>query len=141
MSSADIRRRAFAEHIAAGKSGVEAARLAGYKGTEASLANQASRLMRNDDVRQAIAKVAEKASTKRVLTAQERRERLTELADADAEPRDAIAAIKELNAMDGLHLKKIEHSGPDGSPIGAVLAAIPEDVIRARLEALKKGKK
>ena len=139
VNAADARKRAFAEHVAAGKSGTEAARLAGYTGTDASLGATASRLLKTDKVHGWIDQAVTKASSKRVLTATERRELLTAWATQAREPadlRDRIAAVKELNAMDGLHSKKLEHSGPNGQPINAVLAAIPEDEIRKRLAVL-----
>lgn len=139
VKAVDLRRRAFAEHIAAGKTGAEAARLAGFKGTDGSLRNTACRLMTKDDVQAWINQAVTMASTSRILTAQERRELLTKWATQAEEPaelRDRIAALKELNAMDGLHVKKLEHSGPNGQPINTVLAAIPEDEIRKRLAEL-----
>lgn len=139
VKAVDLRRRAFAEHIAAGKTGAEAARLAGFTGSVQALSNAAARCMKNDEVRRWIEQAVNKASTKRVLTATERRELLTSFAEASEVPvdiRDRIAAVKELNAMDGLHVKRLEHSGPDGKPINTVLAAIPEDEIRKRLAEL-----
>jgi len=138
-NAADARKRAFAEHVAAGKNGTEAARLAGFKGTPASLKVTASRLLTNANVQALVQEAVTKASTKRVLTAAERRELLSDWATQASEPadlRDRIAALKELNAMDGLHVKKLEHSGPNGQPINTVLAAIPEDEIRKRLAEL-----
>jgi phage terminase small subunit len=143
-NAADARKRAFAEHVAAGKNGTEAARLAGFSGTDASLGATASRLLKTDKVRELIDQAVTKASTKRILTATERRELLTSFAEASEVPvdiRDRIAAVKELNAMDGLHVKRLEHSGPDGKPINTVLAAIPEDEIRKRLAELAGRKK
>lgn len=144
LTTAQVRRRAFAEHIAAGKSGVEAARLAGFKGSPQVLAVAAARLLRNANVRETIRTTAEKASNGRILTAHERREWLSRLiiqAEEPVEVRDRIAAIRELNAMDGLHLKKIEVTGPGGGPIQQVLAEIPTEAIRERLEQLKKARK
>ncbi|HAT09045.1 MAG TPA: hypothetical protein DCS97_00240 [Planctomycetes bacterium] len=140
-STVDLRRRAFAEHAAAGRSGVEAARLAGYTGSPQVLAVAAARLLRNAKVQKIIRSLAEKASNGRILTAQERREWLSRLITQAAEPvevRDRIAAIRELNAMDGLHIKRLEHAGSAGQPLGAVLAAIPTEVIRERLAELAK---
>ena len=137
--AADERKRAFAEHVASGRNGTEAARLAGYTGTDASLGATASRLLKIDSVQAWIAAAVEKASTKRILTAVERRELLTEWATQASEPaelRDRISAVKELNAMDGLHIKKLEHAGPNGQPILAVLATVPTETLRERLAEL-----
>lgn len=47
LTAAQIRRRAFAEHVASGKSGVESARLAGFKGNDHVLSVTAARLLGN----------------------------------------------------------------------------------------------
>lgn len=141
VKAVDLRRRAFAEHIAAGKTGAEAARLAGFTGSVQALSNAAARCMKNDEVRRWIDQAVTKASTKRILTATERRELLTRFAEASDEPvdiRDRIAALKELNAMDGLHTKQIQHSGPNGQPIAAMIAALPEEEVRRRLAELER---
>jgi phage terminase small subunit len=139
--AAKDKHRAFAEFIAQGMNHADAYRAAGYKAKNtASASTMAGRLLKNVEVQALIKQAVEKASTKRVLTAQERRERLTELTSDPNEPKDVIAAIRELNAMDGLHIKKLEHSGPNGQPIGATLATIPDDVIRERIAELAKRK-
>lgn len=143
LKPAQIRRKAFAEYIAQGKNGTEAAKLAGFTGTQHALEVTASRLLRHAEVQELITTAAEKASKRRVLTAEERRELLTlwaTQAEEPAELRDRIAALKELNAMDGLHLKKIEVSGPGGGPIQQLIAELPTDVIRKRIEELKARK-
>jgi acyl-CoA reductase-like NAD-dependent aldehyde dehydrogenase len=140
-ASARTRRRAFAEHLATGISQTEAARRAGYTGTDESLGNTASRLMKNDEVRQWLDAAREKASTARIMTAQQRREHLTRIAQTEmSEHRDQISAIKVLNDMDGLTIKKIHHADKDGNSLGADLAQIPTEVLRKRLDELR-GKK
>ncbi len=155
MNAPDQRRRAFAEYVAQGKTGTEAARLAGYKGTDASLGNQACRLIKNDEVQAMIKEAVAKASKGRIVTAQRRRELLSDIAEGitkttaegaagpttrDPTPAERVQAIKHLDELDGLVRQKVEHSGPNGQPIGAVLATIPEDEIRKRLAELAKRK-
>jgi phage terminase small subunit len=155
VNAPDQRRRAFAEYVAQGKTGTEAARLAGYKGTDASLGNQACRLIKNDEVQAMIKEAVAKASKGRIVTAQRRRELLSDIAEGitkttaegaagpttrDPTPAERVQAIKHLDELDGLVRQKVEHSGPNGQPIGAVLATIPEDEIRKRLAELAKRK-
>lgn len=146
LKPSQVRRRAFAEHVASGKSGVEAARLAGFTGTQHALEVTASRLLSKAEVQAIIKATTERATTKRVLTIEQRRELLSLFAQPEdptqpIETRDRIAALKELNAMDGLHLKKVEVTGPGGGPIQQVLAEIPTEAIRERLEQLRKARK
>lgn len=151
--TADQRRRIFAEHVAAGKSGVEAAMLAGFKGNKNTLAMTASRLIRNDNVKQLIETATEKASKGRILTAQRRREILADIAEGkvqtksdgptgttvrDPTPAERVRAIEHLDNLDGLVRQKHELSGPNGQPLAAVLATVSEDTIRARLAELAK---
>jgi phage terminase small subunit len=163
INAPDQRRRAFAEFVAQGKSGTEAARLAGYKGTDASLGNQACRLMKNDEVQALIQVATEKASNLRVFDAAARREILRQIAQGEVEQEittetsgvmgrssstqrrkptsaERAAAIKHLDELDGLVRQKIEHSGPNGQPMAAMLAAIPTEVIRERIAELAKRK-
>lgn len=69
VNAIQSRRLAFAQHIAAGKSGIEAARLAGFKGTDGGLRVTACRLLTQPNV-QAMVEQARKASTtERIATA------------------------------------------------------------------------
>jgi phage terminase small subunit len=139
-NAAHVRRKAFAEHVAAGKTWTEAARLAGYTGTTGSIRNTASKLMTKGDVQEMVRQATEKASSKRILTVIERKELLTQWIQQDAEPtemKDRIAALKELNAMEGLHVKQLQHSGPGGAPIAGVMSTLSIDELRSIIELAK----
>lgn len=153
-NATDLRRKAFAEHVAGGKTGVDAARLAGYKGNARTLSASAARLLADDSVQALVAEVAAKASAGRILTAQRRREILAEIAEGETaqeivtdgvmgrgtqtrRPTSAerVAAIKHLDELDGLLVQK-----HDVRTTPADLSQVPDDVLRARLDALKKTK-
>lgn len=70
----NVRHQAFAEAIAQGKTGSDAARAAGYKGTADSLYTQASRLLKSPEVQAVIAQAREASTSSRVATAQELKE-------------------------------------------------------------------
>jgi phage terminase small subunit len=166
INKAELRRIAFAEHIAAGKTGTEAARLVGYSGNDAVLGTQACRMLKNAEVQAMIRAASEKASKVRVFDAAARREILRKIAEGEIEQEittetsgamgstssvqkrkptgaERAAAIKHLDELDGLIRQKVEHSGPNGAPIGAVLATVDEATIRERIAELakRKGKK
>ena len=72
----------FAQHVAAGESGAAAYRMT-YDARGASAEANASRLLRNDKVRQRVAKLQAASATSTMLTMQERRERLAASARRD----------------------------------------------------------
>jgi phage terminase small subunit len=68
---------------------------------------KASELAKNDKVAVRIAELRQQAMTPKVMTAQRRREKLTELAQ-DEDPNVAMKAIDLLNKMDGEYVQKVE---------------------------------
>lgn len=152
----DPRWQAFAQCIAQGLSQTEAYRKAGFKTkNDASASTLASRLLRKVEVQALVREATELASQGRITTARRRREILSEIAEGtarvqsegptgptvrDPTPAERVAAIKHLNELDGLMVQRHEVAGPAGQPIGTVLAAIPENVIRVRLAELAKRK-
>lgn len=139
LTAAMVKRRAFAEYVAQGLNATQAYMRAGYKATGHAATVEGSKFLMKPDVQAYLAEAQAKISKGRILSATERRELLTRWARAEDEPadlRDRIASVKELNAMDGLHVKKLEHSGPNGQPIGAVLATVDEATLRQRLAEL-----
>ena len=153
-SAAEPRWRAFAQFIAQGLSHAEAYRKAGYKAkTVFAASTGAGKLLKKAEVQALVQEAVAQASVGRILTAQRRRELLSDIAEGitkttaegaagpvtrDPTPAERVAAIKHLDELDGLLRQKIEHSGPSGQPLGAVLAAIPTEVIRERLAELAK---
>lgn len=68
---------------------------------------KASELAKNDKVSVRIAELREQAMTPKVMNAQQRREKLTVLANDD-DPNVAMKAIDLLNKMDGEYIQKVE---------------------------------
>lgn len=68
---------------------------------------KASELAKNDKVAVRIAELRQQTMTPKVMTAQRRREKLTELAQ-DEDPNVAMKAIDLLNKMDGEYVQKVE---------------------------------
>jgi phage terminase small subunit len=68
---------------------------------------KASELAKNDKVSVRIAELREQAMTTKVMNAQQRREKLTVLAN-DEDPNVAMKAIDLLNKMDGEYVQKVE---------------------------------
>lgn len=120
------RRLAFAEHIAAGKNQTEAARLAGYKGTQHALEVTASRLLKKAEV-QAMVEQARKASTtERIATAAQLKEFWTRImrgeetstvliqgAAIEVQPSiaDRIKAAELLGKTQGLFVDRTKQEG------------------------------
>lgn len=74
--------------------------------SEATINNEAWKLMQNHEITMRIKQIAEEASTPRVMNAQQRREKLTEMARHE-DPMVAMKAIDLLNKMDGEYVQKI----------------------------------
>ena len=68
---------------------------------------KASQLASKDNIAVRIAELRQQAMTPKVMTAQKRREKLTELAQ-DEDPNVAMKAIDLLNKMDGEYIQKVE---------------------------------
>lgn len=68
---------------------------------------KACELAKKDNVAVRIAELRERAMTPKVMNAQSRREKLTELAES-ADPNVAMKAIDLLNKMDGEYVQKVE---------------------------------
>ena len=83
MSTASCihRHTAFADFLAQGKTGTEAARSAGFTGTADALAVTASRLLRNAKVQDLIKEAQLKSSSERIMTARRVKELWTEIAE------------------------------------------------------------
>jgi phage terminase small subunit len=151
-SAAEPRWRAFAQFIAQGLSQTEAYRQAGFKAKSAASASTlASRLLRKVEVQALVRQATELASQGRITTARRRREILSEIAEGtarvqsegptgptvrDPTPAERVAAIKHLDELDGLMVQRHEVAGLNGQPISAMLATIPDDVLRARIAEL-----
>ena len=97
----------------------EAYKAAGYKVRSDNAARvNASRLLTNANVQEAIAALRAKMESEKIMDAKERRETLTAIARSRAEDsQDRIRAIDTMNKMDGLYINKTQLSGADGGPL------------------------
>lgn len=99
----------FALAYAANPNGVAAAKEAGFKGTSASLATTAYRLLRNPEVSATIASADEDSLQRFTLTRDERLETLSAIAvDPDEKTRDRLKAIDQLCRAFGDYTEKLE---------------------------------
>lgn len=69
---------------------------------------KASILANNDKVRARIKELREETMTPKVMSAQRRREKLTDLAEHSEDPNIAMKAIDLLNKMTGEYVQKVE---------------------------------
>lgn len=75
--------------------------------TDETIWARASELAKNSKVAVRIAELRQQAMTPKVMSAQKRREKLTELAN-DEDPNVAMKAIDLLNKMDGEYVQKVQ---------------------------------
>lgn len=92
--------------------GVEAARTAGYNGTNRVLAVMGSRLLRKPEVRVAVAKRTEASVERFILSREERQERWSVMAiDDGVEHSDQLKALELLGKSQGDFTEKLEVKG------------------------------
>lgn len=92
--------------------GAAAAELAGYKGSRATLAQQAYRLLRNPDVAALIEAREEGSLSKLVLSRLERQQRWSEIAcDPDVKVREQLKALELLGKSEGDFTERLEVKG------------------------------
>ena len=103
------KQEAFVQNIIQGMNQADAYRSAynTSRMTDKSIWEKASELAHNVKVSARIAELREQAMTPKVMNAQRRREKLTELADSD-DANVAMKAIDLLNKMDGEYVQKVE---------------------------------
>jgi phage terminase small subunit len=129
------RHEAFAQARATGKSADDAYAQAGFRPHRGN----AHRLSTNESVKRRVAEIVGRTAEKAEWSAADRLKSLKAIHDAqaDIDPRTAIAAIAEANKMQGSHTPvKHQHSGPNGGPIPTVdLTNLSTDELD-RLEAI-----
>lgn len=76
--------------------------------TDKTIHEKASILANNDKVRARINELRSEAMTTKVMSAQRRREKLTDLAENAEDPNIAMKAIDLLNKMTGEYVQKVE---------------------------------
>jgi phage terminase small subunit len=98
--------------------GTEAARQAGYKGTDVTLANVARNLLRKTEIARLINERQAKVIKKRIASREERQAFWTDVMEDAGEEMGARLKASELLAKSQADfIQKVEHSGPDGKPI------------------------
>ena len=131
------KQRRFVLELPFAKSQTEAAIKAGYSpGPQASV--RASELVRNSNVLPAIQAQQEAASSAKVMSALKRKERLSRLAIPDPEHPDPVAAIKELNRIEGIGLPRGDPPVSNDNRTQILMAYSPEQ-LRALLAAMSKS--
>lgn len=111
-----IKQRAFV-HAYVGKAqgnGIQACKLAGYKGSDKTLKALAHKQINHPLISQAILKFALATQSEAVLTVTEAKEILSAIArDTDEEAKDRIAAIDKLLKSGGAYVFKheVDHKG------------------------------
>lgn len=120
--------------------GVQAARAAGYKGSDAVLATTAGRLLRNPEVLERISKRETKRITGKILTREERQAFWSTVAnDENADMGDRLRASELLGKSQADFIERTRLEGAGGTPAPAIvaLAAMTKDQLAAIVEATK----
>ncbi len=120
------RHERFCLEIVNGCTQTEAARRAGY-----SVCNPVVtyRLVNYPDVQSRIKELREATASVRILSAVQRKERLSDIAQAkDAKYRDAIEAIAELNKMDGAYAPARTETINQSTAIKTIIVHQSDDV-------------
>ena len=101
----------------------ESYKAAGYTPrSDAVAAAAASKLLRNDKVKEYMKKLREDMDGEIIADAFERRVKLTAiLRNPDNSTSDTIKAVDVLNKMDGLYISKNELRGANGEPVAFTL--------------------
>lgn len=101
------RQQKFAEYYAESGNAVQSAVRAGYSEKYANAFSY--KILENIGVQSYLATISAKSAEKRILSAVERQELLSDLArDDELEPRDRIAAIDKLNRMTGEYALRVD---------------------------------
>lgn len=112
--------------------GVEACRIAGYRGNDNVLAVQASKLLRKPNVAAALAKRQAQRSAARIATRVERQEFWTDvLKDSVVDMHNRLKASELLGRSEADFVEKHQVTGANGNPLFGVtperLAQLAED--------------
>jgi phage terminase small subunit len=130
------RQRAFVEAYAG--NATDAARKAGYKGSDATLSVTGHYLLRNPKVREAIEKRTSRDSAKRIATREERQEFWTRvMRDDKAEMRDRLKASELLGKSGADFIERHQHEGSVGVRVLSGLDA--DEVLKLARRLLSDG--
>lgn len=123
------RERAFVRLVLAGHSQTEAARRAGYRGTDGALAAVGSRLAARPKIATELARIRALDDAKSSQSREARMAMLEDFArDSALEPRDRIKALELRAKMAGdfLERKQVELTGPAQGPVRIEIVMTPE---------------
>jgi len=127
----------------ANRNACESARIAGYKHPRA----QSNQILKNLAIQQCIAKADEKVDQRLIMSVEQRKSRLTEIAQSD-DSRNAIKAIDVLNKMEPVYINRQEivFEGMDNAKLNEESAEImrqsgwicisPDDPKHARVKEM-----
>ena len=128
-----LKQQRFVQALPSAKSATDAARIAGYSNTGATATVKASQLVRNVNVRQALAAQQQAAETAGILSLSQRKLRLSQLASRDPDHPDPVRAIAELNRME-----RVYDDRPSGDTFNTVvLAGYSLDQLEGMLRAIQ----
>ena len=102
--------------------GTEAVKRAGYTGSEATLNVQATRLLRNDKIAEAIQKRVETLSKPYIMSREERQAFWSEVAkSSEQDMKDRLKASELLGKSEGDFLDRIKLSGDAAEPVRFII--------------------
>lgn len=117
----NARHEKFAQGIASGLSQRKAYRAAfpnANNWKDETVDSKASTLAKNEKVLERLRELAEKTTTKAVMSIQERKEWLTQVVKNDEEElKDRLRAVDTLNKMDGAYIENINVNGQINNPM------------------------
>jgi phage terminase small subunit len=117
----------------------EAARLAGYEGDDATLAQVGYENLRKPEIVQAIRAYGDAEREARIATKIQRQKFWTEMmADKRMDPSARLRASELLGKSERDFVERVEHSGPDGKAIPLNVSQLTdEELHKQALEAAK----
>ena len=120
----NARHEKFAQGIAKGLSQRNAYRAAfpsSLDWKDTTVDSKASVLAKNGKVLERVKELAEKSTSKAVMTAQERKEWLTGIVKNDLEAtKERLKAVDILNRMEGSYIEKVELNGQVNNPMAGL---------------------
>lgn len=120
----NVRHEKFAQSLANGMSQRNAYRSAfpnSVKWKDETVDPKASALAKNDKVLARLRELADKASSKAIMSAIERKEWLTGIIKSEAEEtKDKLKAVDLLNRMEGEYVDKVQVAGEINNPMAGL---------------------
>lgn len=135
MKKLTTRQRKFVE-IYSGN-GVQAARDAGYQGSDATLAQTAYELLRNPDIKSSIENRTKRELAPKIADREARQSFWTKIMESDDEDmKDRLKASELLGRSQADFTDKAEITGKDGEPIEVRVSKMSPEEREARIQEL-----